>query len=46
MQDEKISFLQMIWPTAKGLLKEAGLDVTPPVPTTKVDRKKVAKKAS
>jgi hypothetical protein len=29
MHDEKISFLQMIWPTACKLLNEAGLDAKP-----------------
>lgn len=29
MHDEKLSFLQMIWPTAKGLLVEAGLQDAP-----------------
>lgn len=28
MHDEKISFLQMIWPTARKLMTEAGLDVS------------------
>lgn len=30
MHDEKVSFLKMIWPTAKGLLDEAGLQVAKP----------------
>lgn len=35
MHDEKVSFLKMIWPTAKGLLEEAGLQDAPAKPASK-----------
>jgi len=35
MHDEKLSFLQMIWPTAKNLLVEAGLQEAPAKPASK-----------
>jgi hypothetical protein len=35
MHDEKLSFLQMIWPTAKNLLVEAGLQDAPAKPASK-----------
>jgi hypothetical protein len=35
MHDEKLSFLKMIWPTAKNLLVEAGLQEAPAKPASK-----------
>jgi hypothetical protein len=42
MHDEKLSFLKMIWPTAKNLLAEAGLQETPTKPVRKSTTKKEA----
>jgi len=40
MHDEKLSFLKMIWPTAKNLLAEAGLQESPTKPARKSTTKK------